>query len=793
MKTNTRYVVSGTPRRGTRHGILARAISHLLSQQAVATQKLESQVVACLWMLAVICGCLGLIGIGFSTFSAHFRRPDFVLPHEPRSICRRARRDGGSGPAVGPAAGIAASYARYSSEMQREESIEDQRRKCRERAGQEGHHLLPEFEFSDEAVSGTKLVRVGLQAMMAAAVAGRFQVLYFHNLSRLARESVITMPMLKELVYNHKIRVISVTEGIDSDREGWDMMATMLSLQHERYIKDLSDNVFRGQEGNVLARLSVGDYCFGYTSVPVPGGEQGRRGRNAKPRMVYAVDPETADWVRRIFHWFVVERRGLRWITRELNRLGAPKDHRSTTKQWHHQYLPRLLRNRKFVGVWPWGGKKNVRNPLTGQVRQEDRPDEDIEQWTRHFPELQIIDNETFDIAQRLLQENVDTLASRRGPNGKVNGSAVGAGANHPRHLLSGLICCQTCGARFYVGGANGKYLFCPNYHRGTCQCQTQLLRERAERLILDAIGQRMLANPAWRKAVLDATLASWANRERERPGRVEEVKAGLATLDRKIARLLDQLEDADETDLPAIRQRHKERVKEKNALTVELRQLDRTTEQDQDRRIDIDPTEEWVMNQLRSLADVLTAGTPAAALALRELVGGQIVVEEIREPGRKRYFLRGRFTIKSNLLAKVICPSSVDPATVDGEEAGELAEEIVIDFVDADPLDELAEKAKQLYDQDLSNQEISRQMNCSKSQITKLLGHWSELHSQPLPDGRSRRWKLPRAPQVVPAYQQIADDVSLGQSRQDGTSPCQATPEEPPPPGCSNDGNRSC
>src|SRR5690349_5641904 len=128
------------------------------------------------------------------------------------------------------------------------------------------------------------------------------------------------------------------------------MMATIFSVLHERYIKDLAANVFRGQEGTVLAGHCVGDYCFGYTSVPIVGSEQRRRGRNAKPRMTYAIDPETAPWVERIFHWFTVEKRSLRWITKELNRLGAPKDHRATTQHWHHQYLPGLLQNEKYVG-----------------------------------------------------------------------------------------------------------------------------------------------------------------------------------------------------------------------------------------------------------------------------------------------------------------------------------------------------------------------------------------------------------------------------------------------------------
>ena len=120
-------------------------------------------------------------------------------------------------------------------------------------------------------MSGTKRERDGLNKMIAAAQEGKIKTLYLYSLSRLGRESVITLPLLKQLVYVHNVRVISVTDGIDTDRDNWELIAAIMSIVHERFIKDLADSVLRGQEGNVLARYSNGDYCLGYRSVPVPG------------------------------------------------------------------------------------------------------------------------------------------------------------------------------------------------------------------------------------------------------------------------------------------------------------------------------------------------------------------------------------------------------------------------------------------------------------------------------------------------------------------------------------------
>ena len=179
-------------------------------------------------------GPLSLFGITghhfqhtFSTLSAH---PEHLIRglSQPHSFCRRGRRE--SAPSASGT--TAASYSRYSSDLQDVSSIEQQKRKCREAAQSNGHDLRPEFEFKDEAVSGTRIDRDGLQSMLVAARERRFNILYFDSLSRLARENAISLPMLKELVHTCQVRVISVTEGIDSDRAGWEFMATVHGWMH---------------------------------------------------------------------------------------------------------------------------------------------------------------------------------------------------------------------------------------------------------------------------------------------------------------------------------------------------------------------------------------------------------------------------------------------------------------------------------------------------------------------------------------------------------------------------------
>ena len=561
-----------------------------------------------------------ILSIAFSTVSAQNtdrkqKTPPPALPLDivgsaTRCFSRRSPRgasdrDGGSQ--------RAAFFARYSSELQDEKSIADQQRMCCEQAVRDGLVIERDFEFVDHAVSGTKLRRAGLDQLLIVARQRGFQVLYFHSLSRLARESVITMPMLKELVYVHQVRVISLTESLDTDRPGWEINAVFSSLHHEQFIKDLSVNVHRGQVGTVLARFSIGDYRLGYTSVPSPGGEMIGRGRNAKRRMVYAIDPSTAEWVHHIFDWFVVERRPLGWIVRELTRLKAPKDHRATTAAWQHQLVVRILRSPKYIGLWPWGRLKKQRNPLTGQVTQEERSEEESNPWLREFSELCIIDDQTYEAAQRFLDENDRRCAEVRSGGGRLRGSPKGNGR---RHLLSGIVECGRCGRALHVGGAHGKYLECPGQRKGDCECRTQLPRARSEQRILDIIGERILTNSNWCEAVYAAMSKAWHDQISSGPDKARELQSQISECERRIECLVTTIETSDDLDQDLLRRLAERRVERQDHPRRE-RQL-----QSQPVALPTPPTREWADQQLAQLggsASISDSGSSRGPAQLAE------------------------------------------------------------------------------------------------------------------------------------------------------------------------------
>ena len=279
-------------------------------------------------------------------------------------------------------------------------------------------------------------------------------------------------------------------------------------------------------------------------------------------------------------------------------------------------------------------------------------------------------------------------------------------------------------------GGAHGKYLFCPRYKRGTCSCQTQLLRSRAERMILQEVGSRILANPAWTKAVVEAARQAVEEQIATTPDELATCERQLADIERRIGFLLDKVETG-QSD-PDVDQRLAERRTERRALQQRLESLRRANTAVREL-----PTEEWVRERLASLWDVMGSSTPAAAEALRSLLGGRVVVSEIRHEGRSRHSLQGRFTIEvGGLTSALLQRRSGEPAAPDNI----LREEVVIDFVELDDQIEAANRVKVLADQNLPFKEIADRLGCCRANITRLWKLWHTTHGLEVPDGRAQR-----------------------------------------------------
>jgi len=261
------------------------------------------------------------------------------------------------------------------------------------------------------------------------------------------------------------------------------------------------------------------------------------------------------------------------------------------------------------------------------------------------------------------------------------------------------------------------------------------------------------LANDVWFNEVLTQVAKAWQRREAEVPTELAAAERGLADVETKISRLVDRIEEVDGD--PDIQRRLEDRRGERRELKKRVEQLKAANDLRRPA-----PTEEWLREQLSQLHTCLAEPTPAATYALRNLIGGSIVVTEIRLEGRKRHYLRGQFTMRCNAVVNAVSGGGSSSQDGTAGNDGALSELIVIDFKDPNPLDADAELAKSLQDQGLLNTAIAKRLGWSRSKVTKALKHWYTSHGLTMPDGRSRRKNLTQKTLEPPFYQRIADEV---------------------------------
>src|SRR5215472_1621023 len=104
----------------------------------------------------------------------------------------------------------AAIYARYSSDLQRDASIEDQVRLCKSRIQREGWSLSA--AYTDRAQSGASRLRPGYQSLLEDALKGRFDLVLTEALDRLSRDQEDTAALYKQLTFAG-VKLVTLAEG----------------------------------------------------------------------------------------------------------------------------------------------------------------------------------------------------------------------------------------------------------------------------------------------------------------------------------------------------------------------------------------------------------------------------------------------------------------------------------------------------------------------------------------------------------------------------------------------------
>ena len=357
-------------------------------------------------------------------------------------------------------------YARLSNDDDpAQNSLQNQQEICRAFAEKKGWSIAG--SSADDNISGMNFSRRGLDILTAAVQAKQVDAVLVKDLSRLGRHRTQTALFI-DFLRQQQVRVISVTEGVDTFCEEDDLMIGVRGLMNDYYAKDIGKKIRAGyrqkqKEGFVITPP------FGYWKDKNTG--------------QIRIEAEAAVTVQLIYSLYL-QGCGQKEIARRLNAAG-----RKTPAQLRAERCGREVRHthktRDGQFLWTYTSVKNIlveeaytgvlvnhrREYLGGKARAVNEAD-----WLRHENFYPVI-------IEKAIWQQVQTRLKRQ---------ARPAVNNRIKHRYAGLLTCQECGnvfspmIRCWNGKSRVEYV-CRGYHRnGKTYCASHRIHEE----VLDAAVQ---------------------------------------------------------------------------------------------------------------------------------------------------------------------------------------------------------------------------------------------------------------------------------------------------------------
>ena len=225
-------------------------------------------------------------------------------------------------------------YARYSSDRQREESIEGQIRECTNYAMHNDITLIG--SYIDRALSARTADRPDFQRMIADSAKGLFDVVLVYKLDRFSRDRYDSAHY-KHVLKKNGVRVISIKENISDGPEGI-ILESMLEGYAEYYSAELAQKIRRGQYENASKCMNNGGNTpLGYMVD--------------KKTCALVIDPEMAPIVKEIFTRYA-NGDAISNIQKDLEARGV-RSRRGNA--YSVSVLSNLIKNRKYIGEYKYG------------------------------------------------------------------------------------------------------------------------------------------------------------------------------------------------------------------------------------------------------------------------------------------------------------------------------------------------------------------------------------------------------------------------------------------------------
>ena len=410
-------------------------------------------------------------------------------------------------------------YARFSSDLQKDRSIDDQLALCQIHAKRENLKVVA--TFADRAKSGATLFdRPQLWELMQAAKRQEFDVVVVEALDRLSRDQEDLPGIYKRLEFAG-VKIRTCNEG-----ETTKLHIGIRGLVSSLFLSDLGAKVRRGHAGRVREGKFPGAVTYGYRAI---SGKPGER----------EIDPEQAKVVRRIFTEYAAGR-SPRKIATDLTRDGIPTP--AGAPAWNHQtfiggrYKRGIIGNELYIGTINWNTHTSIINPDTGKKAKRAAPAED--HITVDAPHLRIVSQSLWDAANAVRK---DRGVTKFGPSGKVMRKAT----CNKEHLLAGLLRCE-CGSHMRISNTSrsgASRIACAAAHQhGTCANTKTYDLDVLQTEIL-ACMREQLTDPKRIQLAVRKFHDEWSLQKRKMGGNITTMKKRLADIEAATIRFVNALE----------------------------------------------------------------------------------------------------------------------------------------------------------------------------------------------------------------------------------------------------------
>ena len=383
-------------------------------------------------------------------------------------------------------------YYRYSSEAQRDASIEQQQEIAHEYASAHGLRIIK--EYADRAISGTRDDRPDYNLMLYEVTKLKPAYLILWKTDRLSRDRYDSV-VAKKTLRDNGVKIVYTGQTVpdDEDSQGGVIEAIYEAIA-DQFIKDHRKNVMRGMNYNAERCLYNGAMVYGY---------------HGEPDKPYEIDLTTGPIALKIFQDYA-DGVPMKQIIDGLNSRGIRNAH---GRPFSLSTVRNMLTNKAYIGVYKWGDHETV----------DGMP--------------QLVPDELFEKVAARLESNRHT--------GK--GAARLGDEAAPDYWLTGYLYCGMCGGTMQgtsgtsKTGAKHYYYSCINHRKHGCPMKS-LPKDLLDRIVMDVLDS-IVRDPVCRIDIAHACYEKYRRRNAGSDLNEKSIRAQLKDTESRIAKLLELME----------------------------------------------------------------------------------------------------------------------------------------------------------------------------------------------------------------------------------------------------------